>query len=130
MRIIKITTENEILICEKDTDYTREDLEQLLNCEYVENVMPKRLYNELGIPKIDAVMLVDEDGRLHCRKINLVGSWLYETDIHGIPIVGDVLITGFLRDKADICGLGEKMFNELYPKLEKMARDFNHRRMS
>ena len=62
MKVIKITTDSRIMVCEKKGDYASDELEELLDCEYVENVMPRRLYNELGVPKIDAIMLVDEDG--------------------------------------------------------------------
>lgn len=129
MKIIKITTDNKIIVCEKEGNYARKELEQLLDCEYVENVMPKRLYKELQVPKIEALMLVDEDGHLHQRKMNLVGSWLYETDIHGVPIVGDILIVGFSRKTGNICGLEEGMFNELYSKFEKIIIDFDRSRL-
>lgn len=38
------------------------------------------------------VMLVDEEGLLKRKPINMAGSWFYRTDIHGSPIVGDILI--------------------------------------
>ena len=74
-------------------------------------------------------MLVDEDGHLHQRKMNLVGSWLYETDIHGVPIVGDILIVGFSRKTGNICGLEEGMFSQLYSKFEKIIIDFDRSRL-
>lgn len=124
MKVIKITTDSQIMVCKKKDDYSRDELEELLDCEHVENVMPRRLYNELGVPKIDAIMLVDENGHYNRRKLNPVGSWLYETDIHNIPIVGDILIAGF-SGEAGICGMDEKLFNELYCKLERIANAFN-----
>lgn len=124
MKVIKITTDSRIMVCEKKGDYSRDELEELLGCEYVENVMPRRLYNELGVPKIDAIMLVDEDGHYNGRKFNPVGSWLYETDIHNAPIVGDILVAGYSRE-AGICEMNEKLFDELYCRLERIANAFN-----
>ena len=57
-------------------------------CETPEFVHPKRL------PRPYA-MVVDESGLYHDLKINLVASYLYQMDIHGCPIVGDVL---FMKD--------------------------------
>ena len=33
MKIIKITTDNKIIVCEKEGNYARKELEQLLDCE-------------------------------------------------------------------------------------------------
>jgi hypothetical protein len=52
---------------------------------WIEIVHPARL------PK-PYVMLVDEEGRLKYRLPNAVGCYFYETDIHGQPIVGNILI--------------------------------------
>lgn len=38
------------------------------------------------------IMLVDEEGRLKDLPFNAFGSFLYGTDKHGEPIVGDILL--------------------------------------
>ena len=53
-------------------------------CETPEFVHPKRLPRPY-------VMVVDESGLYHDLKINVVGSYLYQMDVHGCPIVGDIL---------------------------------------
>ncbi len=127
MRLIRITTDNEVSICEKEGMYTRDELAMLIgeDCEYAETVMPRRLYNELGIPKIEAVMLVDEDGRMRDKPMNVLGSWLYETDKHCTPIVGNVLITGFMQgnERNDVSDMKEEQLNHLYDFLMKIAKD-------
>ena len=52
---------------------------------WIEIVRPRRLPDGF-------VMIVDEEGLLKEKPLNMVGSWFYETDKHGSPIVGDVLI--------------------------------------
>jgi len=56
-----------------------------IGCEWVENVHPRRLPEGF-------CMIVDEEGLLKPNELNHVGSWFYETDKHGEPIVGNVLI--------------------------------------
>lgn len=56
-----------------------------IGCEWVEIVRPKRL------PK-GFIMLCDEEGLLKRNFVNVPASWLYETDKHGEPIVGSVMI--------------------------------------
>lgn len=57
-------------------------------CELLEFVHAMRLPSPY-------VMVIDESGLYHNLELNPVGCWLYQTDIHGCPIVGDVL---FLKD--------------------------------
>ena len=39
-------------------------------------------------------MLIDEEGRLKPNRANLIGSYLYEYDKHGCPILGNILFIG------------------------------------
>ena len=132
MRVIRITTDNEVSICHNaDGNYTRDELAALIGdgCEYAEIVMPRRLYNDLHIPKIDAVMMVDEDGRIKGKPMNIIGSWLYETDKHDIPIVGNILIVGFMRDSEnDVCDLKEEQLNFLYESFKNCALEIKRRK--
>lgn len=55
------------------------------------------------------MMLVNEKGRLHDLPFNLVGCFLYQTHIHGQPIVGNIILMaeGYRNGERDIVGLEE-----------------------
>ena len=106
-KMILITTDNEV----KELEYPDGGLkswkklrEHIGNgCELIEHVQPKRLYTEIGagieiknVPGSKVSMLVDEEFYFHCdeTKLNKIASWLYETDRHGYPILGNALIIG------------------------------------
>ena len=130
MKIIKITDWNHISIHDypEGHEYENEILCELIeDCDLFEHVMPRRLYNELGAPNEPAEgvsILIDEEGRLKAKDINLVGSFLYESDIHNNPIVGNLLVVGECWKDGDIafCGLTEEQFDLLYPQLEALVR--------
>lgn len=141
MKIIRITTENEISVHDFPEGTYRmqnEVLRKLIGprCEMYEHVMPNRLYKELGASnrvreeKGSCVsMLIDEEGHYHDLEENMVGSYLYETDRHGCAIVGNILIVGeeWGNDGIDFCGISDIQFDNLYPRLEKLtekARNF------
>lgn len=56
-----------------------------IGSDWIEIVRPVRL--EDGY-----VMIVDEEGKLKSNFINLRASWLYGSDEHGDPIVGEAMI--------------------------------------
>lgn len=134
MKIIRITTDAETSVHDFPSGpKTISILRELIGprCDIVEHVMPERLYSALG--GSDEIgeeagscvsMLVDEEGLYHDLDQNIVGSYLYETDKHGHPIVGTILIVGekWERDRADFCGLSEEQFVLLYPQLENLAK--------
>lgn len=105
MKLIKITTDNEISVHEFPEGNYSEQNEALADligpkCRLCEHVMPNRLYKELGgsnkVGKVKGScvsMLVDEEFLYHDLDMNGVGSFLYETDKHGSPIMGNILIT-------------------------------------
>lgn len=132
-KIIRITADNEITVHDFPTgDYEEQNdfLRGLIGgkCELYEHVMPNRLYTILGAPKQmgNAVcMLVDEEGYYHDLDVNYIGSWLYETDLHGSPIVGNILFIAeeFGDEGIDFCGLSEEKFNLLMPKFENFVKE-------
>lgn len=68
-------------------------------------------------------MLIDEEGLLKEVIIpNLIGSYLYETDKHNIPITGNILIVGeeWTGDGIDFCGIEESVFKILELQLNNM----------
>lgn len=131
MKIIRITTEGGVSAVEfpaGSISKQNEELRKLIGpqCELYEHVMPGRLYSEMGgsnTPGSCVSMLVDEEGHYHDLDINFIGSWLYKTDIHGAPIVGNILIVGerWDRDGIVFCGIPDQQFARLYPQFEHMA---------
>ena len=70
----------------------------------------------------------DEDFYFHCdeTKLNKIASWLYETDRHGYPILGNVLIIGEKYGNAGIefCEMSEEQFDLVFPKLKELGKRF------
>jgi len=98
-------------------------------CDIYEHVMPERLYTDLKmknrptkIPGQCVSMLIDEEGRLKRNVPNLIGSYLYKTDEHGEPIMGNILFVGeeWTGDGIDFCGIEEKTFKLLELELNNM----------
>ena len=137
--IIKVSTNLEVsthTFPEGTLEEQRRQLCALIGngCTMLEMVRPRRLYGnsvgELGCTlevlekgKSKAVgMLVDEE--FLCRdnkpEINMVGSYLYETDKHGSPILGNVLFVGLAYGEdggIDFTGIEEEIFKKLYEQL-------------
>ena len=68
-------------------------------------------------------MIVDDEGLLKQKPLNVVGSFLYETLSHGCPIVGTIVFMkeGFRNGEPDIIGLENEdvqyltnMFNQFF----------------
>ncbi len=134
MQIIRISTNNEISVHDfPEGSFSEQNrmLRKLIGpqCENLEHVLPKRLYAELMVPgRIMkerggfVSMLVDEDGMAHELECNTAGSYLYETDRHGWPILGNILFVG---EKAadggvEFCGISPKRFKLLYQQLKEI----------
>ena len=62
------------------------------------------------------VMIVDDEGLIKKYGVNVIGSMLYGTPIHGHPIVGDVVImkTGWTPEGPDIVGLDREEADKLF----------------
>lgn len=136
MKIIRITADSEISVHEFPEGTFEEQNEVLRSligpkCELIEHVMPKRLYNVIGASNTVGIergscanILIDEDGHCHKLPLNVVGSWMYETDKHGYPILGNILVAGetWAGTGIDFCGLSEEQFNLIYPRLEEIVK--------
>lgn len=134
MKLIKISTDLELTVHEFPSGgYAKENrfLRELIgnNCDIYERVMPERLYTELymtnnvkSVPGICVSMLVDGEGRLKENEPNLVGSFLYKTDQHGCPIMGNILFIGEKagREGIDFCGIEDSVFKVLEQELNHM----------
>lgn len=78
------------------------ELQQMIGGS-IEHVLPKRLPHPY-------CMIVDEEGLLKKLPLNPFGSWLYQTDLHGQPIAGDILLMKDARidGEYDIVGLSDE----------------------
>ena len=106
MKALKISTDNEITIVDVEQPLY-EGLRSIID-GYLECVNPR------GLPR-PYVMIVDEEGLLKEKAMNLVGSVLYETFKHGSPIVGDIVIMREEHnyDGTDFAGLTAEDTEEL-----------------
>ncbi|MCM1179953.1 MAG: hypothetical protein NC347_06835 [Clostridium sp.] len=134
MKLIKISTDMELTVHdfpEGDCVQQNEVLRGLIgnHCNNYEHVMPRRLYKDLGMKdhptKIQGQcvsMLVDEEGLPKENEPNLIGSYLYESEKHGNPIMGNVLFVGeqWGKDGIDFCGIEESVFRKLELQLNNM----------
>lgn len=134
-KMIKITRRGEVGILDYPEGKGTKPLCRELGCDLVERVRPKRLYSCLRVSnKLDpskpgevVCMLVDEEGRLKPNTPNLIASWMYETDLHRQPIVGDVLLVGEKVDEEGnltFCGIEDVTGLALFVKLNKVVEAF------
>lgn len=134
MNLIKISTDMQLSIHEFPSGgYMEENhfLRELIGnkCDIYEHIMPRRLYSELKMKdrptKIAGQcvsMLIDEEGLLKENEANPIGSYLYETDRHGHPIMGNILFVGekWGSDGIDFCGIEDSVFEQLLSRLTHM----------
>lgn len=114
-KMVLITTKNEVSVIdypvEKPGDYMEElrGFYKAISCDCIQEVharyMPKFIDDCKGL-----VMVVDEEGIIAGKQINIVGSLFYGTQVHGNPIVGDMLIMGeeMTFDGPEFAGLEEE----------------------
>ena len=121
MKIIKVDVFGGVT----EHEYCADTLCELVGptCELVERVCPRRLYDVFGMsndPDKGVVMLVDEEGLMKYLPVNEFGSWLYEMDIHGNPIVGHVLFVGteYCENGIRFCGLPDDVSENLRKKIK------------
>lgn len=140
MNCIRIGTDSSITVHEWPGDNKYRTVHPFLTgligneCDIVEHVYPNRLYKKYGGP-VEAVdpcekkgmasMLIDEEGRCKPNRINLIGSWLYGTDMHGCPIFGNIIIVGeYFDDEAcgvNFCGLEPEVEEAVLKELKELA---------
>lgn len=135
-KIIKVSTDLEVTVHDFPQGTIREQNRQLCEligngCEMIEHVMPRRLYNELGhtteVKRENSkcvAMLVDEEFLFKNElQFNPIGCYLYETDKHGSPIMGNILFVGdtYTDDGITFSGIEEETFNKLYEQLKQLT---------
>lgn len=87
MKTLKISANNEISIIDVNFDDFR-SIQKALG-GYFETVHTAKMGNYFRGP---VIMLVDEDGHFKNLPLNRFGSWMYDTQRHGCPILGDVIL--------------------------------------
>jgi len=124
MKAVTITTDNIVSIVEVQSNGSPlyKQMNEVVG-GYYENVYPRRL-------KEGFVMVVNEEGLMKELPLNIIGSYLYETDKHGSPIVGDVIILklGHFQGEPDVVGLTDdeanEIMNDLLKTVEKLKGAF------
>ncbi len=136
MKLIKVSTDLKMTTHEFPSGSYAEQNRFLMelignDCDIYEHVMPKRLYTELRMkdhptktPGQCVSMLVDEEGLLKENEPNLLGSYLYQVDRHGHPIMGNILFVGekYGSDGLDLCGIEDSVFKELKRRLKHLIQ--------
>lgn len=77
-----------------------------------------------------AVMVVNDDGTIHSLPLNVIGSCLYGTQTHRIPIVGNVVIMkeGYVNGERGLIGLEDSEIEPLLEQLNQLKGYFEKRR--
>lgn len=142
MKLIKLDTKGHVLSLDFPSGSRRSQTLQLKEligpeCDYLERVCPMRLYTALGCthttsyehPGKAVCMLVDEEFliRKPPQERNIIASWLYETDIHHYPILGNALIVGqcWEDDGIDFCGIEDAEHDRIIGMLGKTIACWN-----
>ena len=111
MKTVKITTDNKIFVI--DVNFNDFRAIQRAIGGHFETVHTQLMADYFHDPSV--IMLVDEEGIIKGLPLNLVGSALYGTAKHGIPLVGD-LIFGiaageYIVAPDDVEGLKERLLH-------------------
>ena len=87
MKTIKITTDNVVSII----DVNFNDFRSIQNAigGYFETVKTQKMWDYFKRPMM---FLADEEGHLKKLPLNQLGSYFYNTERHGWPIVGDIIL--------------------------------------
>ena len=135
-KIIKVSTDLEVTVHDYPEGMLETQNRQLCEligdgCDMVEIVIPKRLYRELGLTtkvlrenRKCVSMLVDEEFLFrNGLQPNLIGCYLYETDKHRSPIMGNILFVGnaYIGDGVEFTGIEPETFETLHKQLRNMA---------
>lgn len=129
-KMILITTSNEVSVIdypvEKPGDYMAElrGFYKAINCDCVREVHARYMSQFIDDCK-GLVMIVDEEGLIAGKQMNMVGSLFYGTALHSNPIVGDILIMseeiGF---GPELAGLEEERAEKIAEKVRKIIEAY------
>lgn len=116
MKTLKITTDNKISVV--DVNFSDFKAIQQAIGGYFEIVKTQKLRNYF---KTKVVMIVDEEGLVKNLPMNPMGCYFYDTDKHGNPIVGNVILGLLVGFDMHVTGLGDRDAEQW---MEKMLKDF------
>ena len=87
MKAIKVTTDNVVSII----DVNFNDFRSIQNAigGYFETVKTQKMWDYFKRPMM---FLADEEGHLKKLPLNQLGSYFYDTERHGWPIAGDIIL--------------------------------------
>lgn len=114
MKGIVVTTDDQISI--KNFDTFLEDIRNVFD-GYPEIVYPEGLSRPY-------CMAVDDEGLLKHLPLNKFGSYIYQSYMHGSPIVGDVVIVkiGMTDGGPDVVGLEDHEIDGLKQAIERIIK--------
>lgn len=120
MKDLIITADNIIRIAEFSNP-AHESIGKVVG-GWIEIVHPKRLDTPY-------CMVVNEEGLLTDLPLNLYGSYLYCTELHGNPIVGDIVILkeGWIHGERDFDGLSDEECRAFAEQIEEWSHGDIHR---
>lgn len=120
MKGLIITTDNIIRIAEFSNP-AHESIGKVVG-GWIEIVHPKRL-------NAPYCMVVNEEGLWEHLLLNLYGSYLYGTDLHCNPIVGDIVILkeGWVNGERDFTGLSDDELVAFAEQIEAWSNGDVHR---
>lgn len=93
-KTVKVTTDNKISMIDVDFGNFK-SIQQAIGGHF-ETVHTQLMVDYFHDPSV--IMLVDEEGIIKGLPQNLVGSALYGTAKHGIPLVGDLIFAQVMGD--------------------------------
>lgn len=131
-KMVLVTTKNEVSVIdfpvEKPGDYMGElrGFYKAINCDCVQEVHARFMRKFIDDCK-GLVMVVDEEGLIAGKQMNLVGSLFYGTQFHGSPIVGDILIMTEENsfDGPNLAGLEEDRAEAVAAQIRTIINNFN-----
>lgn len=94
MKTVKVTTDNKISVIDVHFNDFRA-IQRAIGGRF-ETVHTQLMADYFKDPSV--IMLVDEEGIIKGLPQNLVGSALYGTATHGIPLVGDLIFAQVMGD--------------------------------
>lgn len=114
-KMIKITTSDEVSVLDFPVDGPENHFQKLIGfyqaigCNFIEIVRPQYIPSHI-IDSQRLVMVVDENGLMNKKDINIIGSLFYGTAKHGSPILGDILVVTekWTPGGSDLVGLDEE----------------------
>ena len=86
MKTVKVTPDDLVSVIDVNFD-SQYALKKAVGGQ-LKTVRTRTLYNMFKMP---VVMLTDKDGLLKNKEINRLGSYFYDADRHGWPILGDIV---------------------------------------